>query len=422
MAPGVQVLGLPGDALATAILDTRDRGELRVSADGAVTWSISFSEDAQVFATTDGGEEVLFADGAEGTEIADFITPGHIYRFILRPFDGGGVGAIVAIAVLDTRGQATDGGSGQIEVTPEGLVTWSAAGVPDARVLVSVAGAPPEPFATGLSGTKQADFITPGQHYHFTLWMFIEGLQGELLASASLDTFVTVSNGASGNISVDSEGTVTWSTTDVTAARVHISVDGEQESVFEDGTEGEETGFYQAGRLYRFVLRTISDLPVAVTGEASPADALISTIASVSIQEKDAAIKFAGLAPGFVGVLQFNVQVAANLFQDGDDAEVKAFVGSISANQTFLPVLDLSTGEISVTPEGLVTWSTTNTSAAQVFVSEDGGEEVLFAGFVFGEQQAGFIQPGHVYQFILRKVSNGVVGRILAEATLDTRP
>ncbi len=419
---GVQVLGLPGDALATAILDTRDRGELRVSADGAVTWSISFSESAQVFVATDGGEEVFFAEGAEGTETADFIEPGHIYRFILRPFDGGGVGDIVAIAVLDTRGQATDGGSGQIEVTPEGLVTWSAAGVPDARVLVSVDGAPPEPFATGLSGTKQADFITPGQHYQFTLWMFIEGLQGELLASASLDTFVTVSNGASGDISVDSEGTVTWSTTDVTAARVHISVDGEQESLFEDGTEGEETGFYQAGRLYRFVLRTISDLPVAVTGEASPADALISTIASVSIQRKDAAIKFAGLAPGFVGVLQFNVQVAANLFEDGDDAQVIVFVGSLSANQTFLPVRDLSAGEISVTPEGLVTWSTTNTSAAQVFVTEDGGEEVLFAGFVFGEQQADFIEPGHVYRFILRKVSNGVVGRILAEATLDTRP
>ena len=421
---GVQVLGFPGDALATAILDTRDRGELRVSADGEVTWSISFSENAQVFATTDGGEEVLFAEGEEGkgTQVADFIEPEHIYRFILRPVDGVVVGGIVAIAVLDTREQATGGGSGQIEVTPEGLVTWSTAGVPDAGVLVSVDGAPPEPFATGLSGTKQADFITPGQHYHFALWMFIEGLQGNLLGSASLDTFVTVSNGASGNISVDSEGKVTWSTTDVTAARVHLSVDGQQESLFADGTEGEETGFYQAGRLYRFVLRTILDLPVAVTGEASPEDALISTIASVSIQRKDAAIQFAGLAPGFVGVLQFNVQVAANLFQDGDDAEVKVFIGSISANQTFLPVLDLSAGQISVTPEGLVTWSTTNTRAAQVFVSEDGGEEVLFAGFVFGEQQADFIEPGHVYRFILRKVSNGVVGRILAEATLDTRP
>ena len=419
---GVQVLGSPGDALATAILDTRDRGELLVSTGGEVTWSISFSTNAQVFVAADGGEEVLFAEGAKGTQTADFVTSGRIYRFILRPFDDGVVGDIVAIAVLDTRGQATDGRSGQIEVTPEGQVTWSAAGVPDARVLVSVDGAPPEPFATGLSGSRQADFITPGQHYHFTLWMFVEGLQGDLLASASLDTFVTVSNGASGNISVDSEGKVTWSTTDVTAARVHLSIDGEQESVFEDGTEGEQTGIYQAGRLYRFVLRTISDLPVAVSGEASPENALINTTVSASIQGKDAPIQFAGLAPGFVGVLQFNVQVRENLFEDGDDAEVKVFVGAIPANLAFLPVLDASTGEISVTPEGLVTWSTTNTRDAQVFVSVDGSEEKLFAGFVFGEAQADFIQPGRVYRFILRKVSNGMVGRILAEATLDTRP
>ena len=418
---GVQRVGLPGDALATAILDTRERGELRVSTGGEVTWSISFSTNAEVFVAMDGGEEVLFAAGAAGTQTAGFVTSGHIYRFILRPFDDSVVGDIVAIAVLDTRGQATDGRSGQIEVTPEGQVTWSAAGVPDARVLVSVDGAPPEPFATGLSGTKQADFITPGHHYHFTLWMFVEGLQGDLLASASLDTFVTVSNGASGNISVDSEGKVTWSTTDVTAARVHLSIDGEQESEFEDGTEGEKTGLYQAGRLYRFVLRTISDLPVVVTGEASPENAVISTTVSVSIQGRDAPIQFAGLAPGFVGVLQFNVQVAGDLLQDGEDAEVKVFIGSIPANLAFLPVLEGSAGEITVTPEGLVSWSTTDTLNAQVYVSLDGGEEVLFTQGISGEAQAPFIQPGHVYRFILRNFTRDVVGKVLDVATLDTR-
>ena len=171
-----------------------------------------------------------------------FIEPGHIYRFILRPFAAPVVGDIIAISVLDTRPEAITGErSGQISVSPDGQVTWTAAGVPDARVLVSVDGRPQEEFASGLSGSELADFITPGRHYHFTLWMFIEGMQGDLLASASLDTFQTVSNGASANVSVEPDGEtaeITWSTTGVPDARVFTSTDDGEETVFGEGTEG----------------------------------------------------------------------------------------------------------------------------------------------------------------------------------------
>ena len=427
---GVQQVAILGDPLSTAVLDTRNQGEVQVSPGGEVTWSISFSTNAIVFSATDDGSQEVFASAAEGTQTADFIEPGHIYRFILRPFAAPIVGDIVAIAVLDTRPEAITGErSGQIDVSPDGQVTWTAAGVPDARVLVSVDAREPEVFATGLSGSALADFIVPGRHYHFTLWMFIEGLQGDLLASASLDTFETVSNGASGNVSVEPDGEtteVTWSTTGVPDARVFLSTDDGEETVFGEGTEGSitpEAGFSEAGLLHRFVLRTVPDEQAAVTGEASPQKALINTSVIAGIQGIDAPIQFAGLAPGFVGVLQFNVQVPESLQENGDDAAARVLIGSIPANLTFLPVLDRSTGEISVTPEGLVTWSTTNARGAQVqvYVSVDGGEEELFAQGIDGELQADFIEPGHVYRFILRKFSNNVVSRILAEATLDTR-
>ena len=425
---GVQQVAILGDPLATAVLDTRNQGEIQVTPGGEVTWSISFSTNAVVQSATDDGPEEILVSGAEGTHTADFIEPGHIYRFILRPFAPPIVGDIIAISVLDTRpGAITGERSGQISVSTDGQVTWTAAGVPDAVVLVSVDGRPREEFASGLSGSALADFITPGRHYQFTLWMLIENLQGDLLASASLDAFETVSNGASGNVSVESAGETTeisWSTSGVPDARVFISTDDGEETVFGEGTEGSmtpEAGFFDAGRLYRFVLRTIPDEQAAVTGQASPEKALINTSVIAAIQGIDAPIQFAGLAPGFVGVLQFNVQVPESLRENGDDTEVNVLIGSIPANLTLLPVLDRSAGEISVTPDGLVTWSTTNTPNGQVYVSVDGGEEKLFAQGFFGELQANFIEPGHVYRFILRKFSNDVVGRILAEATLDTR-
>ncbi len=425
---GVQQVAVLGDPLSTAVLDTRNQGEIQVTPGGEVTWSISFSTNAVVQSTTDDGPEEIIVSGAEGTHTADFIEPGHIYRFILRPFAPPIVGDVIAIAVLDTRPEAIPGErSGQISVSPDGQVTWTAAGVPDAVVLASVDGRPPEEFATGLSGSAMADFIAPGRHHHFTLRMLIEDLQGDLLASASLDAFETVSNGASGNVSVESGGETTeisWSTSGVPDARVFISTDDGEETVFGEGTEGSmtpEVGFFEAGRLYRFVLRTVPDEQAAVTGEASPEKALINTSVITGIQGIDAPIQFAGLAPGFVGVLQFNVQVPESLRENGDDAEATLFIGSIPANLTLLPVSDKSAGEISATPEGLVTWSTTDTLNAQVYVSVDGGEEVLFAQGISGETQATFIEPGHVYRFILRKFSNDVVGRILTEVTLDTR-
>ncbi len=160
--------------------------------------------------------------------------------------------------------------------------------------------------------------------------------------------------------------------------------------------------------------------PVA-TGEASPDDAQIDTTMSLSIQGRDAPILFAGLAPGFVGLFQFNVKVAEDLELNGEDTEVKLFVGSIPANLTYLPVKNGQSGQITVTREGLVTWTTTAVAGARVFVSVDDGEEVALAEGASGSVTVDFIAPGHVYRFILRKLINNVVGDILATATLDTR-
>jgi hypothetical protein len=140
----------------------------------------------------------------------------------------------------------------------------------------------------------------------------------------------------------------------------------------------------------------------------------------VSIQGFDAPIQFVGLVPGFVGLLQWNVSVAGDIDMNGKDAEVKVFVGSIPANLTYLPIVDAAAGTIAVAADGTVTWSTSNTSGAQVLVAADGGDEVLFAEGQSGSQQAGFVAPGHVYVFVLRPYRDGVLGKVLATATLDT--
>ncbi len=423
-ATGVQSVGPLGDALGAATLDTSQKGEIKATSEGDVSWSISFSSNARVFVSTDGDPEALFAEGQKGNQKADFIAPGRVFRFILRPLDDGVVGPIVAIAVVDTRGEPTGEPTGQIEVASEGLVTWSTSNVAAARVYVSIDGGAESVFAEGTEGSIAATFIEPGHLYRFALRQLVNGLDGATLAQATLDTFVAVADERSGQISVDSQGKLTWSTTNVSAARVYLSTDGGPESVYAEGTSGEEApdqGFFKAGHLYRFFLRIRLDKPPAADGEPSPAGTTIHTTMSASIQGRDAPILFGGLAPGFVGLLQFNVKVADELEMNGEPTEVKLFVGSIPANLTYLPVKDAATGEITATPEGEITWSASNTAGAQVFFSIDGGEEVFLAEGLSGSLKVDFIERGHLYTFVLRKYVNGQVGKVLATATVDTR-
>jgi len=224
----------------------------------------------------------------------------------------------------------------------------------------------------------------------------------------------------SGTITVDATGHATWSATKVTNARVYISADGGPEILFSETPSGDQTYTASSGHAYRFVLRPFGDPLVLADGAPAPANVAVNTTVSVSIQGFDAPIQFVGLVPGFVGLLQWNVSVASDIDMNGKDAEVKVFVGSIPANLTYLPIVDAAAGTIAVAADGTVTWSTSNTTGAQVFVATDGGDEVLFAEGQSGSQKAAFAEPGHVYVFVLRPYRDGVLGKVLATATLDT--
>ncbi len=346
------------------------------------------------------------------------------------------LGQLIASATLDTRAR------GEISVTPQGEVTWSTSFVPGARVYVSVDDGGENLLAEGASGTVTVDFILPGHVYRFILRLFVDGEVRETLATATLDTRSSAGAGSvrtsiarrnsvslssrqpAGEISVTPAGSVTWSTSELEDARVYVSVDNGWESLFAEGKSGTkavEADFIQPGHTYRFLLRVVGESPGTRTGEAAPGEIQIDTTVSVAIQGRDAPIRFAGLAPNFVGLFQFNVIVAPDLEENGEDAEVRLFVGSIPANQTFLPVRDAATGEISATREGVVTWSTSLVAGARVYVSVNDNEETLLAEGLSGTVTVDFIQPGNVYRFILRKFANDTAGKALATATLDTR-
>src|SRR5262249_43556560 len=65
-----------------------------------------------------------------------------------------------------------------------------------------------------------------------------------------------------------------------------------------------------------------------------------------------------------------------------------------------------ATGQISVSPEGNITWSTTDLDNARVYVAIDGGLETQYAEGKEGTKNADadFIKPGHTYTFRLRQI------------------
>ena len=343
------------------------------------------------------------------------------------------VGDVLADAFLDAHPY------GKISVTAGGTITWSSSYTPTAQVYISVDGGAEALLAENSSDSISVGFIAAGHRYTFNLHAFDNVTVGPVVAGVTLDTRTpgwgdvsspdpqpTSSNtfpqtgDRSGTITVDATGHATWSATKVTNARVYISADGGPEILFSETPSGDQTYTASSGHAYRFVLRPFGDPLVLADGAPAPANVAVNTTVSVSIQGFDAPIQFVGLVPGFVGLLQWNVSVASDIDMNGKDAEVKVFVGSIPANLTYLPIVDAAAGTIAVAADGTVTWSTSNTTGAQVFVATDGGDEVLFAEGQSGSQKAAFAEPGHVYVFVLRPYRDGVLGKVLATATLDT--
>jgi uncharacterized protein (TIGR03437 family) len=482
---GVQQVSFIGDVIATATLDTHPTGQISVTSDGGVTWSSSFTPTAQVYVSTDGGDPALLGEEATGfVDASAFVVAGHVYDFILRAADNGVPADVLATVTLDTRKPgwgdvtspavpspttstvvATGDQMGTISVDNLGNVSWSLTNLATARVYMTTDGGGETFFAdisstsgntstaSTSSSTTTSSSATVGpvsvskstvvanpttvvadNTTASTITVTLLDANGNAVsgknvsltaASGTSSTITTVvgTTNASGQASftvVDSKiETVTYTAKDTSDNLTIGTVDVKFAST---AVAGSQQATIANGHFYQFILHRFGDPLTLPSGEASPGRVAVNTTASVSIQDEDAPIQFVGLAPGLVGLFQWNVHVADDLSMQGGDAQVKVFVGSIPANLTTLPINDAATGTLDVTPDGLVTWSvdTTTTAGAQIWVSTDGGDPVLFAESLSGSQQADFIVPGHIYVFTLQADRGGVLGKVIATVTLET--
>lgn len=475
---GVQQVSFIGDVIAIATLDTHPTGQISVTAQGAITWSSAFTPTSRVYISVDGGQELLVAENSSGTSNAT-IEAGHVYVFNLRPFDGTTVGDPVGSVTLNTRTPgfgdvsspavpspttstvvATGSQTGTISVDTKGNVTFSLTNLAEGRVNMTTDGGPETFFAdvsstSSTTSSSSTSTSTPSSSTAgpvSTTKSTVVANPTTVAADNTTASAITVTlldangnpvsgknvsltaGGGSSTITVvsgttNSGGQATFTVTNGTAESVTYTAKDTSDNLTigtvtvtfaSSAISGSQQATISNGHFYQFILRRFGDPLTLPSGEASPPQVAINTTASVSIQGFDAPIQFAGLVPGFVGLFQWNVHVADDLDMNGQDAEVKVFVGSIPANLTTLPINDAATGTIDVAPDGTVTWSASNTTGARVFVTTDGGDEVLFAEGLSGSAQAGFIEPGHVYVFVLRPNRDGVLGKVLATAVVDT--
>lgn len=156
-------------------------GRISVTPEGLVTWRTRGATVARVFVRVDDGADGLFAEDLSGSAQADFVVRGHVYVWTLRDVSEGEPGAVLATFTLDLRV------SGSLNVTREGLVSWSTRNVQVAKVFVKVDGGEDSLFAEGVSGLVQADFVLPGNIYVWTLRDFTDGEPGRVLATFTLD-------------------------------------------------------------------------------------------------------------------------------------------------------------------------------------------------------------------------------------------
>ena len=317
-------------------------------------------------------------------------------------------------------------------------VTWLSAGASQVSVTMRVGAGTETTIGNGSSGGVSAS--VPAQSTAtFTLYG-----SGRVLATATAEARV-----ASGQISANpttltiptgQSGTtrLSWSTTNVSAANVSVSVDGAPYTSFASGTSGTQTApWLQGGHRYRFTLHVPGQLasPLAsvevVTTEVTAPTAMIT-----------ASPTRLSLPPGVLATthLTWSSPLDTNdvsVSQNGEPLRLMSRSGPtgfadpswIMGGNTYRFVLhpyqqpssplayvdvvaDLAPlATISASPTVVVapantaastwiTWSTPQVGA-QLWVSMNGAPATLMAGEASGRVEATWIVPGNQYRFIV---------------------
>ena len=222
----------------------------------AIAWTTQNVTQARVYLTVN-GSELLFVTGlscAGQACAAPWISPGTTFTFTLYDYSSGSRGAALgSVAVTAQAGSTGPGATGSIAASPNpcsvgagastcsSAIAWTTQNVSQARVYLTVNGSELL-FVTGLSCAGQAcvaPWISPGATFTFTLYDYSTGSRGATLGSVAVTAQAqSTGPGGAGSIAASPNpcaagaggapcsSAITWTTQNVTQARVYVSVNG----------------------------------------------------------------------------------------------------------------------------------------------------------------------------------------------------
>ncbi|HYU18952.1 MAG TPA: YfhO family protein [Chloroflexota bacterium] len=419
-----------------------------------ISWTTPDGSIGQVWVTQDDGPEALFADGVSGSLATPPLAFGSSYEFRLY---SGRERAILLDSATVTR-EAPDNPAALVEArrvsaTPNPVpadssattVEWKTPDGSVAQIWVAKDDEPEELFSGGAGGSKVAPWIEPGARYEFRLYAGEEH-------TTVLDS-VTVKREmlsvAPNPISVDStDTTVSWSTPDGSVGQVWVSQDGRPEELFGQDSSGSQVApWISPSSRYEFrlyagtdraaLLDTVTVMQAQPTVEAKPEPAPLSSVhlrATPNPVPVDSSLTTISWSTpdGSVGQVWVSEDgKPETLFAQGADGKQAApWIGPSSiyefrlyAGRDRATLLDtiavmrvaasaapgLTTPGMKVAPDPLpagsgpvsVAWSTAAEAVGQVWVSQDGRPEVLFAEGRSGSQAAAWVSAGVTYDFRL---------------------
>jgi len=314
-----------------------------------LTWDTGNGSAGQVYVSVDGGGDTIFAAGDTGSQTASFIQPGSVYVFKLYAGTDHNT-LLLSVTVryplnIMASPNPVPAGAGPGQTT----IAWNTGDGSAAQVYLSQDGGPDTLFAAGSDGSASAPWIQAGSAYVFKLFAGTD--HTTLLRSVTVreELNLTASPNPVPFINGLGSTTLIWDTGDGSPAQLYVSQDGQPDQLFGGGMDGAPDGkatanWIQAGSAYVFKLYAGTDHS--------------TLLKSVTVRE------------------------SLNLM----------------ASPTSVPITDgLGTSTI--------VWDTGDGSPAQIYVSQDGRPDQLFAGGTNGAPDgraaANWIQAGSAYVFKL---------------------
>lgn len=349
-----------------------------------IAWTTGSDADGEVRVSIDGAPDRTFARGKSGSALAEWISDGRQYEFILY-LSGAPTVALARVKVSRVSPLAAPQASrmpASIDANPRIVpgggpgattVSWNTGDGSDGEIRVSINKGPERTFAKGKTGRVVADWIQGGSTYDFRLYV-----GSATTASASVSVSRAAAPPGAARISASpnpvpsgpgaGETTVSWTTGNGADGRVKVAVDDGLERVIGQGPTGElRVNWINSSAAYEFRLYS-AGVPSSLLAKVS-----VSRTASTAPIRTPPAITFSRVE---------------------------------------------SSGGLSRIPTR-VNWTTGDRSDGRIYVSKNGGSSEVFGQGPTGSVVADWVHPGSSYEFKLYSVATGA---LLASDVLVTAP